>query len=75
MCIFFLKTIPWQSLGESVRRPRRPQVAKQELVEVADGGVDVLIGRSKVAKLVHSGVLRDELLLVVRVLQSQSSSL
>ena len=55
-----------------MRQPRRPQVAKQELVQVADGRVDVLLRGFEVANLVRSGVLREELLLVSRVLQSFS---
>ena len=68
-------TIPWQSLGEDVRRPRRREVAKQELVQEEDGQVDVLPRRFEVAKVFHSGVLCDELVLLWRVLQPAPGSL
>ena len=68
-------TMPRQSLGEGVRQPRRLQVAKQELVQVADGRVHVRLRRVEVVKLVRSDVLLEELFLVWRVLQSQLISL
>ena len=74
-CVLGEQIIPWQSLGKCVRQPWRPQVAKQHLVEVADGRVDVLLRRLELAKLVRGGVLRDELMLLGHVLQSDPGSL
>ena len=65
----------WKSLGEGVRQPRRPQVAKHDLEQISDGRVEVLLGRLEVAKVLHSDVLRKEQLLVWNELQSHPSSL
>ena len=69
------QTMPWQSLGDGVSQPRRSQVAKQELAQVADGRVHVRLRRVEVAKLVRNDVLLEKLFLVWRLLQSQPSSL
>ena len=57
-------TILWQRLGNNVHRPRRREVAKHDLEHEANGRINILLRRSEVAKLIHSGVLRDELVLV-----------
>ena len=58
-----------------MRQPRRPQVAKQELVQIADGHLEVIIRRVERAKSGYSGVLPVEKFLIFLVLQSHPSSL
>ena len=44
-----------------MRRPKRPQDAKNELARVADGSVAILFRRFEMAKLVRNDVLFEAL--------------
>ena len=57
-------TIIWQCLWESVHRPRRREVAKQDLHQEANGRISILLRRLEGAKLIHNSVLHEELVLV-----------